>query len=105
MKTKKQSVSHTPGPWEAFVDDEGTWEVVLQDAESLTVLKLEDSAELSQEANARLIAAAPELLEASEILNSELHDYMMKHEKVFDDGILDAILSLRAAIAKAERGK
>ena len=106
METK-QSVKHTPGPWEIGTgwifhkSDErmaGSGAPLREEVCRVLVTPIGD-------ANARLIAAAPSLLEASEILNSELHEYMMKHEKVFDDSILDAILSLRAAIAKAEGGK
>ena len=58
---------HTPGPWEAHkthYGDDRTWDV---SSPLRTVATINDGDGLA-EANARLIAAAPELLEALEIL-------------------------------------
>lgn len=54
---------HTPGPWEARKDDEGVWGVV-HDGAFLTTAFPPDLGMVpgTEEANARLIAAAPELL-------------------------------------------
>lgn len=59
------TVKHTPGPWEAWKDDEGAWGI-LKDHAFLTTAFDPDFGMVagSSEANARLIAAAPDLLEA-----------------------------------------
>ena len=54
----KQKTSHTPGPWEVFDSHSGIY--ILDSAEQAAVCKLEWC--LEAEANARLIASAPELL-------------------------------------------
>ena len=54
----KQKTSHTPGPWEVFESHTGIY--ILDSAEQAAVCKLEWC--LEAEANARLIASAPELL-------------------------------------------
>jgi len=54
----KQETSHTPGPWEVFESHTGIY--ILDSAEQAAVCKLEWC--LEAEANARLIASAPELL-------------------------------------------
>ena len=54
----KQEMSHIPGPWEVFDSHTGLW--VMDSAEQGAICKLEWC--LEAEANARLIAAAPELL-------------------------------------------
>ena len=54
----KQETSYTPGPWEVFKTHTGHY--VLDSAEQAVVCQVEWC--LEDEANARLIAAAPELL-------------------------------------------
>ena len=54
----KQEMSHIPGPWEVFDSHTGLW--VMDSAEQCAICKLEWC--LEAEANARLIAAAPEML-------------------------------------------
>jgi len=56
----KQKMSHTHGPWEVFDSHTGIY--ILDSAEQAAVCRLEWC--LEAEANARLIAAAPELLAA-----------------------------------------
>jgi len=63
----KQEISHTPGPWEVFESHTGIY--ILDSAEQAAVCKLEWC--LEAEANARLIAAAPELLDALKRLCSK----------------------------------
>lgn len=53
---------HTPGPW-TTQHPQGTFETFIWQAEPHSVL-LASAHGLNREANARLIAAAPELLEA-----------------------------------------
>jgi len=54
----KQKMSHIPGPWEVFETHTGIY--ILDSAEQAAVCKLEWC--LEDEANARLIASAPEML-------------------------------------------
>ena len=76
------TTKHTPGPWTAHIYRAGT-----------AVIKTSDCAEVATvqyaSADARLIAAAPDLLEACEALVSGLKN--------------DAFDLARAAIAKAKR--
>jgi hypothetical protein len=90
-------MKHTPGPWGYFCHHtEGSWHI---GANPTTYAKGDPTiANLGQigdqEANARLIAAAPEMLEALRGLLSET-----------EDGIATCPLTrirARAAIAKAE---
>jgi len=81
---------HTPGPWIIDSDDGDIIEVVSGDYFIADVHRLEPKDEWR--ANARLIAAAPELLEALE----ELVDLYEYEDNVSRDA--------RAAIAKA-RGR
>ena len=60
-------MSHIPGPWEVFNSHTGLW--VMDSAEQGAICKIEWC--LEAEANARLIAAAPELLEALKRLCSK----------------------------------
>ena len=54
----KQKMSHIPEPWEVFDSHTGIY--ILDSAEQAAICKLEWC--LEAEANARLIAAAPEML-------------------------------------------
>ena len=57
---------HTPGPWEAREDYDSTWWVVQSGpAQDLAIHDL-------SEANARLIAAAPDMLEALKMIASRM---------------------------------
>lgn len=99
MKTK-EIVKHTPGPWklvwrEPPVVENSGW-VVKQDDDIqfpiAIVTQTIGGTKSPQEANARLIASAPELLEATKIL-CKGNNYLV--QEYWDD--------LRKAIAKAER--
>ena len=63
----KQETSHTPGPWEVFESHAGTY--VIDSAEQSAVCRIEWC--LEDEANARLIASAPEMLDALKRLCSK----------------------------------
>lgn len=90
-------INHTPGPWSARANG-AQWVV---DAGREQRVASVNTALMGQEANARLIAAAPELLAAlrpfADIGVSENPDYqpMIRMDR-------EAILAARAAIAKAE---
>ena len=82
---------HTPGPWAVNpTGDIGPWYVGTQD-EGIADCDLGFCGAEEFEANARLIAAAPDLLEACERL---MRDYPDKSNST-------AIEAIRAAIAKA----
>lgn len=76
---------HTPGPWR-FEESTKTVRTVLQNY-WLVRLDSWDAGEVNHEANARLIAAAPDLLEALELA-------LVATDGVWED-------KARAAIAKA----
>jgi hypothetical protein len=91
---------HTPGPWEVdryywtlqrrlFGDDEPEVQIIGRISET------EDD---EREANARLIAAAPELLEALKECERELSTVWARQGQVNDNR---HALAARAAIAKA----
>jgi hypothetical protein len=95
---------HTPGPWGYFCHHpEGSWHI---GASPTTYAKGDPTiANLGQigdqGANARLIAAAPELLEALEAMLSHTADLdPMQGYRPEED--FSAVKQARAAIAKAE---
>ena len=92
--------THTPGPWD--VEPKGSRHFV-DGADGLTVAYLDRAGvrERSEiEANARLIASAPELLEALEAVLPDLEHYVATHGPGPDKRLAIA----RAAIAKATGG-
>ena len=86
------SSAHTPGPWHAR-HDTVRWNVYESDDRCLACLQLPCT-----EANARLIAAAPELLEACKALLDAKRSGRSQHRT--DAAAL--IYKAEAAIAKAE---
>jgi hypothetical protein len=101
---------HTPGPWSAvgaFIENRNTGTAVCK-----TMCRFNEEGhfpvEAEADANARLIAAAPELLEAlrgfanlaeySDIVNS-MATVLRPHERA---GFVESFSKARAAIAKAE---
>lgn len=99
-KTTEQTASHTPGPW-AVPDIDGVWDdtipihaldgSVVGTAWPLTYRCGDDDPET--QANARLIAAAPELLEALRNLLSTPEVEDLADEEVWQKAV--------AAVAKA----
>lgn len=78
---------HTPEPWDSYVDEQGSWNIFDTNGHDVVCV--------TNEANARLIAAAPELLEALQSL-----------ERLFSSMSNDStetfwIDKARSAIAKA----
>ena len=95
------SPAHTPGPWD--VEPKGSRHFV-DGADGLTVAYLDRAGvreRVEIEANARLIASAPELLEALERI-STAYDETLRHPIAVP--LLNAIYGARAAIAKAKGG-
>jgi hypothetical protein len=99
----KQTPQHTPGPWKVEHDGDFyviTPDVVHGDAEAvdelLAVYVSKNPA--TREANARLISAAPEMLEA---LKAIIRDLPAKRDWL--DPVIEA--QAKAAINRAERGE
>jgi hypothetical protein len=103
-------MTHTPGPWlrESEINSDGSdWILVTKDYAEIVDLRLDDGlvvSEPEQEANARLIATAPELLAALQRARDEL---IWAYEELYPDDEADnditAVIDLaREVIAKAE---
>lgn len=89
---------HTPGPWEVGPVDDTVVTHVGADGVRLVVAEIDGDYNQPEtwpimEANARLIAAAPELLEAL--------DRIQNWPRVFDGLRAEDVAFARAAIAKA----
>lgn len=97
-----KNTKHTPGPWE--VDELNNTTVWGKKQRfNMLVAKCGDAQIILQEeaeANARLIAAAPELLEACKKVKSDLFQY--EGGRLSQQDLLNNIESLGKAIAKAE---
>jgi hypothetical protein len=106
---------HTPGPWKAQPREfpegqwflEGQWEVVSTcKTERLIAEAAPHIDSDSEEANARLIAAAPELLEALEYLAAIAGTGLLHRQSLDKQGMVELFEEARAAalaaIAKAE---
>jgi hypothetical protein len=97
---------HTPGPWEiagpnGYGDIDG--HRVRDPRGYILAVAIGDVPELSPEANARLIASAPDLLEALKELRDRLQAFVGALALTTDcSGDVDAIIAAEAAIAKAE---
>lgn len=97
-----ESNTHTPGPWEA--QDSGLIYAPPPDSENESILICDvgeiDETTPDRTANARLIAAAPQLLEGAEdllgMLSSLADDYAICRE------LVEEAKELRAAIAQAK---
>ena len=97
--------AHTPGPWRIEYEEPFCPELVAPDGQRVVGVKLwEDDADapgvglnILPRANARLVAAAPELLEALEAALLRCEDCGTS-----GDAHCPACESARAAIAKAE---
>lgn len=97
-ETKTQ---HTPGPWRVRKDGSGRLARVSDETHEFDCVvtpSLHRDAEL-MEANARLIAAAPELLSALKTIAGVVGDQLAEEH---DDGSLYALAIALAAIEKAE---
>lgn len=102
MKTEQQTAQHTPGPWKTErVEDNPEFVEILGFDDSI-VCCFDRSQQLGNEdeANARLIATAPELLGALEILLGSV-EYCRNAPAPFRP--TDKIIkNARAALAKAK---
>lgn len=87
---------HTQGPWNVNLNDDGFINPVVEN-ESQYICVLEGGSTNNQIANARLISAAPELLEAASIA---LKAFQMDSD--LEEDFSPEIRALRMAIAKAK---
>lgn len=95
------SAQHTPGPWEARHASGRTWDVWAMSGRRVAFTMLRDGGDdLPTEANAHLIAAAPELLTFAKLVDH----YAKKREgQNVTEGQWEMLVSqARAAIAKAD---
>lgn len=100
-------MAHTPGPWQLRTVDHSLGTIETADEKFVIAntcqLRGNDyqSNHAERRANARLIAAAPDLLEALQVLASHWPHYAAHMDMKRID--FDAIAMARAAIAKATR--
>ena len=90
---------HTPGPWIVWPDNNNRLQV--GQSTNYTVAQMMQTPIHGQEANARLIAAAPDLLEALQKIKQRLdtcHLHVLSGHEVFDSFYMEVIDS---NIAKA----
>lgn len=95
---------HTPGPWIAERNHDGDWVISQPGNDGQVVCCLRGCDGPEWEANARLIAAAPDLLAAC---NSALAGFAGVEAGMGAPGMLAdcaSVTQLKAAIAKAEGG-
>lgn len=96
--------SHTPGPWEVFdsMEDGDTYGIDGADGSAVVYYGYRNKEEgIPEKANARLIAAAPELLEALEALDNYVSNNLTTEYPTGVDINAAPFEVARAAIAKA----
>lgn len=100
---------HTPGPWELcdfgdYGDFDGRSRVICGDDIRLAVVQVPSDDDIEGNANARLIAAAPELLaaleEAHDVLHRTLVAFVPSNDRAYEY-IGETMSNMRSAIAKA----
>lgn len=106
-------MSHTPGPWSAQIFSDNTFRVVDKRALSFSNSRVCDVQSWSDasrgpsrnqaRANAHLIAAAPDLLEALEAFDATI-EYQYSGSREAMSALQDAAFKAKAAIDKA-RGR
>jgi hypothetical protein len=89
-------MKHTKGPWRVQKGKsvEGEYSIESWDGNIATISLMEDEPEGIEEANAHLIAAAPELLEACKLAYEKLDNITAYHQVIFE--------KIHSAINKAE---
>lgn len=89
----RQNASHTPGQWRSVKTSFNNW--LIKTAKVVICYRIDE------EADARLIAAAPELLEALDYLLEQTVDQDLKYGIGLSEGEMDARAKALAVIAKA----
>ncbi len=100
--TNANKATHTPGPWNYLYDGRGDHTIVDAYGRVLAVTWGVPIDRGTEEANARLIASAPELLEALEDVESKIMDYEARRINWRPE---DFLMRVRAAISKARGGQ
>lgn len=97
---------HTPGPWDVFEGTVCIYTTTLEKGAGVAMAGMAARTPEEQQANARLIAAAPELLEAVELLlfSSEWADETGYVQDVGFMDLGDIQAKARAAVTKAKGG-
>lgn len=98
MNSKKQTATHTPGPWHLDTASDGSMAIIPETGFTICPLNPRKGFE-SDVPNFRIMASAPKLLEALEFLI-----YTVEHECQPHGRMVDGIANARSEIAKA-RGK
>lgn len=99
LSPKDKGAGHTPGPWIVEGDGHDAW-IMQGGGNQIGIAAVYDvNGVEEQNANAALMAAAPELLESLELTLSALEEYMGKDGREENEVFLKA---RKAAIAKAK---
>lgn len=96
--------SPTPGPWVVDGRDKDGFDSVMQDSSPRDdfFASVYSGDENVQAANARLIAAAPDLLAACEDFKRELQEWCASNTPPTDSTMAELMQRVSAAIAKAK---
>ena len=105
MATTK-AVSHTPGPWKAGYRSGFSWQIGGSDQFGpVTVAEVLYSPGVNAEANARLIAKAPEMLAIARLLlesAAEAAILLQDYEPALANWLIDLEQAAREAVAEVE---
>ena len=93
-------IKHTPGPWNRIKGDRNVYSAAGTVCKTPAILG-GGSAATNWEANARLIAAAPDLLEALEDALSDYDAWMKDADVTPNESLLAWTNKARSAIARA----
>ena len=103
MKNQKTSSAHTPAPWTVLVDEYMENCISVGSDDDMTVVAHVTGIVAESKANAKLIAAAPELLWACEFALATLNWRLGKNGgSVKGDMLTDCKRDLENAITKAK---
>jgi hypothetical protein len=95
---------HTPGPW-TYTNERGCFRIIRQNApeHSMSLITMTNGQSWIDETNARLIAAAPDLLWFAEQVINGLETGMIRIETPADETLATVLARGRAAISKAKK--
>lgn len=97
-------MSHTPGPWYEAGDNENGNGIMARGTQGHYIALIPeqpDYVHMDQAANARLIAAAPDMRAALAHLLDMMHPHLIDLEGDMGRDLADAMQTARAALAKA----
>lgn len=102
--TTKTQVKHTPGPWRYGISSKNMSQFFIGNNDYTKTIAIVDSFHVEHEANAALIAAAPELLEALKQLKEDFSYLCKAHVEAGteDTSTWLSYQNAKAAITKAE---